>query len=128
MFLLYTTIEYTICCNNLRKYFFQDCQVHSQHPSKLLFSLLLVGPFDFINGYIRMPISCVFISLPFQTQCVLYQFSTPVSCADSPFQGHTDFRSRFSRASPLLQLSSKVSLTRMTRRCCAIASLKLIFF
>ena len=46
----------------------------------------------------------------------LYPFSTPVSCADSPFQGHTAFRSRFSRASPLLRFSAKILLTRMTRR------------
>ena len=42
--------------------------------------------------------------------------SQPQSLRDSPFQGHTAFRSRSSRASPLLQLSPKVSLTRMTRR------------
>ena len=42
--------------------------------------------------------------------------SQPQSLRDSPFQGHTAFRLRSSRASPLLQLSSKVSLTRMTRR------------
>ena len=46
----------------------------------------------------------------------LYPFSTPVSCADSPFQGHTAFRSRSSRASPLLRFSAKILPTRMTRR------------
>ena len=51
-------------------------------------------------------------------------FSTPVSCADSPFQGHTAFRSRFSRASPLLRFSAKILLTRMTRRWCALTKWK----
>ena len=38
-----------------------------------------------------------------------------------PLSGHTDHSLRSGRASPLLQLSSKVSLTRMTRRWCAFA-------
>ena len=42
----------------------------------------------------------------------LYPFSTPVSCADSPFQGHTAFRSRFSRASPLHLFPTQFPLDR----------------
>ena len=36
------TIEYKICYKILRKQFFQDCKVHSEHPSELLIGGVVV--------------------------------------------------------------------------------------
>ena len=53
--------------------------------------------------------------------------SQPLSLRDIPFQGNTDHSLWSGRAAPLLQLSAKVSLTRMPRRWSAFATLKIIF-
>ena len=54
-------------------------------------------------------------------------FSTPVSYADSPFQVHADRSLRSGQASPLLQCSSNISLTRMTPSWCASSLMSVSF-
>jgi hypothetical protein len=50
--------------------------------------------------------------------------SQPLSLRDIPFQGNTDLSLWSGRAAPMLQLSAKVSLTRMPRRWSAFSSLE----